>query len=378
MASSSSICPNLMKPGKVGAVEIKNRVVLAPLTRARTGADRVPTAHMIEYYKQRASSGFMVSEATVVDPLANGWVKTPGIYNDEQVEGWKKVTEGVHDEGGVIFCQLWFIGRAGHSSFMKAEAGCDQIVSAGDIAIPGDGEVHGADGKKYAYEAPRPLTEEEIPSIVAMYGKAAKLAKEAGFDGVEIHGANGYLIDQFFQTCSNNRTDKYGGSMENRYRFCKEIVAEVKKHWPADRIGLRISPNGNFNGMGSEDNVDVFTYVATELGKEDLAYLHVMDGLGFGYHEKAPVMELKDFRPLFPNTLVGNCGYTMEMGEERIKSGEGDCIAYGRPYLANPDLPERFANGWELAENPAMEYWFSGADGFDGPKGYSDFETYKA
>jgi len=305
-----------------------------------------------------------------VSEEANGFKSTPGIYTEEQVEGWKKVTEAVHNKESLIICQLWHLGRAAHSSFLEGK----QIVSASDVPIPG--QTHAVDGSKVDFETPRPLSIEEIEATIESYGKAAANAKKAGFDGVEIHSANGYLIDQFLQTCSNKRTDKYGGDMEARFTFLQQVVERVLQEFPASRVGVRLSPNGAFNGMGAEDNNELFKFVATKLDSYNLAFLHVMDGLGFGYHEKSPVVELSDIRPLFKGSIIGNCGYTAETAVERIEAGHADAIAFGRPYLANPDLAERFANGWPLAEMAPMDTWYSGQNDDNPGEGYSDWPNY--
>lgn len=352
---------------------MKNRVVLAPLTRGRCPDGRVPTAANALYYAQRSGCGLIISEATGVSPLANGWVNAPGLYTDEMQKGWKGVVDEVHAKGGVIFLQLWFIGRASHSSFMPNNG---PVLSAS--AVPIAGEVSTADGSKVPAEVPHELSVAEIKDVVESYGLCARRAKEAGFDGVEVHAANGYLIDQFLQTCSNVRDDAYGGSVENRFRFCKEVVARVLQEFPPSRVGVKISPNGVFNGMGSEGNFTDFLYFADQLEKQfKIAYLHCMDGLGFGYHNKASVVELEDLRKVFKGTLVGNVGYTRESAAAKVESGAADAIAFGRPYIANPDLAERFKNDWPLAEAPSVGVWYGVVDG-DVSKGYSDFPAYEA
>lgn len=282
-------------------------------------------------------------------------------------DAWKKVVDAVHAKDGKICLQLWHLGRAGHSSFLDG----DTPVSASALAIKGDG-VHAADGTKQPHEVPRALETDEIPGIVEAYRQGAVFAKDAGFDMIEVHSANGYLLDQFLQTSSNERTDAYGGSVENRFRIVREVLDAVSSVYPSTRVGIRISPNGAFNGMGSPDNRETFTYVAEELEKLNLGYLHVMDGLGFGFHNMCEAMTLADFRKVFTGPLMGNVGYTQETAEEAISRGDTDMISFGRPYLANPDLVERFTNGWPLAEasNPAT--WYSPVD-----EGYIDFPAYE-
>ena len=300
-----------------------------------------------------------------------GWYGAPGIYNQGQVEGWKLVTDAVHSSGGAIFCQLWHKGRAAHSAFHGL-----QPVSASNIPLEGEVVVDKL-GTKSKYEIPRQLTSEEIPLTVEDYVNAARNAKVAGFDGIEIHGANGYLLDQFLQTVSNTRTDDYGGSVENRFRLIREVITGVSSVFPLERIGIRLSPNGAFNGQGSEDNFETFSYAITELNKIGIGYLHVMDGLAFGFHGKAPVYRLFDVRKRFDGPIIGNCGYTQGTAEGAIGTGCADLIAFGRPYISNPDLVERFANGWPLAPGAPMTSWYSFPNN-DPSIGYTDFPVYSA
>lgn len=356
----------LLQPFEMRNLTLPNRVVMAPLTRSRSGENRIPNALMAEYYSQRATAGLIISEATTISPQANGWNHSPGIYTDEMVEGWRLVTEGVHANGGRIFLQLWHMGRASHSDFH------DGVLPVAPSAIPikGDG-IHTPDGQTKQYETPRALETSEIPRIVEDYRLAAKRAKAAGFDGVEVHSANGYLIDQFLQSKTNHRTDDYGGSLENRYRFLGEVVDAAASVFPANRVGVRIAPNGGFNDMGSPDYREQFTYVASQLDHCGLAYLHVMDGTGFGFHELGEPMTLRDFRNVFHGPLMGNVGYTQESAEAAIAGGSTDLIAFGRPFISNPDLVERFKNDWPLAEPADMSTWYS----FD-EKGYTDYPKY--
>ena len=356
----------LLQPFEMRNLTLPNRVVMAPLTRSRSGENRIPNALMAEYYSQRATAGLIISEATTISPQANGWNHSPGVYTDEMVEGWRLVTEGVHANGGRIFLQLWHMGRASHSDFH------DGVLPVAPSAIPikGDG-IHTPDGQTKQYETPRALETSEIPRIVEDYRLAAKRAKAAGFDGVEVHSANGYLIDQFLQSKTNHRTDDYGGSLENRYRFLGEVVDAAASVFPANRVGVRIAPNGGFNDMGSPDYREQFTYVASQLDHCGLAYLHVMDGTGFGFHELGKPMTLRDFRNVFHGPLMGNVGYTQESAEAAIAGGSTDLIAFGRPFISNPDLVERFKNDWPLAEPADMSTWYS----FD-EKGYTDYPKY--
>jgi N-ethylmaleimide reductase len=352
---------------QLGDLTLENRVVLAPMTRARSGPDRVPNERMATYYGQRATAGLLITEATVISEQGIGWVETPGIYRADQVEGWKLVTQRVHELGTPIFMQLWHMGRASHSDFLNGEA----PVSASPVKINGD-KIHTPNGKK-DYQTPRSLTTEEVQQVVNDYQRAASLAKEAGFDGVEIHAANGYLIDQFLQSKTNLRTDQYGGSVEKRYQFLKEIVEGVLEVYDASRVAVRISPNGNFNDMGSADYREAFTHIIRSLESYGLAYLHVMDGLGFGFHELGESWTLEQVRELYSGTVMGNTGYDKQSAENRIAEGGADLIAFGRPYISNPDLVERYQNGWPLNPDAPMETWYS-----PGEKGYIDFPRYQA
>ncbi|MBW4502629.1 MAG: alkene reductase [Scytonema hyalinum WJT4-NPBG1] len=364
--TTQTLSTTLLSPFDLGGLILKNRVVMAPLTRARAGNERMPNALMAEYYAQRASVGLMIAEATVISKQANGWVNSPGIYSDEQAQAWKQVVDAVHSKGTPFFLQLWHMGRASHSSFQEN----GQLpVSASAVKLNGD-YIYTPIGKQ-PYETPRALETNEIPLVVEDYRRAAGRAKDAGFDGVEIHAANGYLIDQFLQSKTNHRTDQYGGSLENRYRFLKEIVEAILTVWPANRIGVRLSPNGNYNDMGSPDFRETFLYVAQQLNAYGLTYLHILDGLGFGFHELGEPMTLAEFRSVFTGSLMGNCGYTQETAEAAIKDGSADLIAFGRPIISNPDLVERFTNGWPLNPPPDPSIWYS----FD-KEGYTDFPTY--
>ena len=356
----------LLQPYSLHDLALSNRIAMAPMTRARSGKERVANALMAEYYAQRASAGLIITEATVVSEQGIGWLDSPGIYTDEMTEGWKLTTEAVHAKGGKVFLQLWHCGRASHSSFHGGEL----PVSASAIKLNGD-YVHTPEGKQ-PYETPRALETDELPGIVADYRRAAERAKEAGFDGIEVHSANGYLLDQFLQSKTNHRTDAYGGSIENRYRLLDEVVRAVTEVWPANRVGVRLAPNGAFNDMGSPDYREQFTHTATELDRVGLAYLHVMDGLAFGFHEQGAPMTLEEFRAVFHGPLMANCGYTLESAETRLAEGSADLVAFGRPFISNPDLVERFANGWPLASEADPSTWYTPA----GADGYTDHAIY--
>lgn len=356
----------LFQPFTFGGLTLPNRIVMAPLTRARSGASRVPNSLMAEYYAQRSSAGLLISEATTISEQANGWIESPGIYTNSMADGWRTVVDAVHRQGGRIFLQLWHMGRASHSSFHHGR----QAVGPSPIKINGD-HIHTPQGKQ-AYEVPRALETPEVAGVANDYRTAAARAKQAGFDGVEIHAANGYLIDQFLQSRTNHRADRYGGSVENRSRFLLEVVEAVASVWPANRVGVRVSPNGIYNDMGSPDFRDQFTHVATELNRHGLAYLHVVDGLGFGFHNLGEPMTLSEFRGVFHGPLMGNCGYTQESASAAINSGDADLIAFGRPFISNPDLVERFRHGWPLAQTADMSDWYSPT----GAHGYTDFPKY--
>ena len=357
----------LFCPFQLAGSTLKNRIVLSPMTRARAGSEQMPNSLMAEYYSQRASAGLLITEGTFISKQAVGWVNAPGIYTDEQGEAWKIVTDAVHSKGSKIFLQLWHCGRASHSSFHGGEL----PVAPSAIKLNAD-YIHTPDGKKDT-EVPRALDADEIPKVVNDYKQAARRAKEAGFDGVEIHSANGYLLDEFLQSKTNTRTDNYGSSLENRFRLLNEVVNAVTDVWPANRVGVRLSPNGNYNDMGSKDFRESFTYYASELNKAGLAYLHAVDGLAFGFHELGEPMVLKEFRKVFSGPIIGNCGYTQDTAEKAIQEGNADMIAFGRPFISNPDLVERFRNGWPLADDADMKIWFS----FE-KEGYTDFEFYES
>jgi N-ethylmaleimide reductase len=346
---------------------LRNRIVLSPMTRGRAGAARLPNQLTAEYYAQRSSAGLLITEGTTISEEANGWNESPGIYTDEMAEGWKHTTDAVHEKDGIIFLQLWHTGRASHSTFH----GGRPAVAPSAIKI-NEPEIHTPLGKQL-HEVPRALETAEVSRIVEEYRQAAQRAKQAGFDGVELHSANGYLIDEFLQSKTNHRTDKYGGSVENRYRFLKEVIEGVMSVLPAHRIGVHLSPNSPYNDMGSADYREQFTYVAEQLDNFGLAYLHVIDGLAFGFHKLGEPMTLAEFRKVFHGPLMGNCGYTQETAEKAIAEGLADLISFGRPFISNPDLVERFRNNWPLAEPAPMSDWSSPT----GAKGYTDFPAYE-
>lgn len=350
-----------------GGITYKNRIGFAPLTRGRADAVTgcVKDIHSV-YYGERASSGLIFTEATAISRQGHGWYCGPGIYTPEHIESWKAVTSAVHKDGGLIFCQLWHMGRAGHSDVFGS-----QPVSASALAL--EGEVTAKNHEKKPYEVPHALTVEEIAAVVGDYAAAAKASLEAGFDGVQLHSANGYLIDQFLQSVSNERTDAYGGSLENRLRFLGEILTAVVAAIPKERVWIRFSPNGAFQGMGSADNVETFDAAIKLAASFQIGGIEVMDGLAFGFHQKTAPYTLEQARvaiaagnPAGTTALGGNVGYTLETAEKAIAEGRADIITFGRPYISNPDLPERFREGVALAADAAYPDWWGNdtAEGF--------------
>ena len=356
----------LFETVSMGDLHLKNRIALAPMTRGRAGKERIPNETMAEYYHQRSGAGLLITEATVISEQGIGWMGSPGIFTDAMVEGWRKVTDRIKPTGTPIFLQLWHCGRASHSDFH----GGQPPVSASAVRLNGDA-IHTPLGKK-PYETPRSLSVDEIEATVNDYRNAAINAKAAGFTGVEVHGANGYLINQFLDSKTNRRQDQYGGSIENRFRFFKEVIEAVLEVWDPDRVGARISPNGVFNDMGNEDFRETYLYAANSLNKLKLGYLHVMDGLAFGFHEKGEQMTLAEFRPLFQGMLMGNCGYTRETALNAISEGHADMIAFGRPFITNPDLPVRFKKNWPINPAEDMSLWYT-----PGAEGYTDYKPYQ-
>ena len=357
--------PNLLSEYTFLGTTLANRVAMAPLTRGRSGSDRVPNDLMNEYYVQRESAGVIIAEATVVNKQGIGWVDSPGIYNDAQTQGWKKICTALHQHNTPVVLQLWHCGRASHSSFHAGEL----PVSASAIKINGD-EIHTPMGKK-DYETPRALSSAEIAQTIQDYKQAAIRAKEAGFDGIEIHSANGYLLNQFLESKTNQRNDNYGGSLENRLRLLKEVTEAILEVWPADKVGVRLSPNGVFNDMGSPDYIETYTAAAELLNELNIGFLHVMDGLAFGFHELGEPMTLADFRKVFKNTIIGNCGYTEKTAEQAIANGDADIITFGRPFISTPDLPIRFRRKLPLADDADTSVWSA-----SGPEGYTSFPSH--
>ncbi len=347
--------PTLLDPLQVGALNLPNRIFLAPLTRSRAGQQRVPNALMAKYYRQRSSAGLILSEATSVTPMGVGYANTPGIWSKEQVAGWKLVTQAVHEAGGRIFLQLWHVGRVSDPLFL------DGALPVAPSAIAPSGHVSLVRPEK-AFVTPRALELAELPGIISAYQKGAENAQLAGFDGVEIHGANGYLLDQFLQSTSNLRTDEYGGSVENRARLMLEVTDAVVSVWGADRVGMHLAPRADAHGMGDANPLETFSYVARELGSRKIAFIAARE------HQAADSIG-PALKKAFGGVYVANEKFTLESGNAILAAGNADAVAFGVPFLANPDLPERFAKGAALnAPDPTTFY-------ADGVHGYTDYPT---
>jgi 2,4-dienoyl-CoA reductase-like NADH-dependent reductase (Old Yellow Enzyme family) len=344
---------NLFQPLKLGALDLPNRVIMAPLTRKRAGVERVPNAMMAEYYRQRAGAGLILSEATSVSPQGVGYWGTPGIWNDAQVDGWKGVTQAVHEAGGRIFLQLWHVGRISDPELLNGQ------LPVAPSAIAASGHVSSLRPKR-PHPVPRALETDEMPHIVQDFRRGAERAKAAGFDGVELHAANGYLIDQFLQDHTNKRTDRYGGSVENRARFLLEIVDAVIEVWGGDRIGVHLRPRGEQHDMGDSNPQAIFGYVAAELGRRGIAFIFVRE-------IEAKDSLLGEIKRLFGGPVIANEEMSQADGERFIEAGVADALAFGRDYLATPDLVERLQRGLPL--NVPDEATFYA----DGPTGYVDY-----
>ena len=343
----------LLSPIKIGAWNLPNRLIMAPLTRSRAGVERTPNDLMATYYAQRASAGLILTEATSVSPMGVGYADTPGIWSEEQVSGWKKITKAVHDKGGLIVMQLWHVGRISDPIFLGG------ALPVAPSAIAPKGNVSLLRPQK-PYEVPHALTTQEVKEIVAQYRKGAENAKRAGFDGVEIHGANGYLIDQFLQDGTNKRSDIYGGSVENRARLFLEVVDQAIEVWGADRVGAQIAPRGDSHDISDSNPKETFGYLARELGKRKIAFLfareyEASDSLGPYLKEQ------------FGGPYIANEKFTQESAEKALSQGWADAISFGVPFIANPDLPRRFAEKAPLNPPDATTFYTPGA------KGYSDY-----
>ncbi|MGO8003115.1 alkene reductase [Rhizobium ruizarguesonis] len=352
---------SLFSPIQLGAIKAPNRIFMAPMTRARGTREHIPTSIMVEYYAQRASAGLIISEAIGINQLGLGWPYATGLWLPEQIAGWRKITDAVHENGGRIIAQLWQMGRVVHSSFLDG----GQAVSASATTAPS--QAHTYDGKK-PYEEARALSVDEIAEIVQHFRDGAKNAMEAGFDGVQLHAANGYLIDQFLRDSSNFRDDRYGGSIENRIRFLNETTQAVADTIGADRTGVRLSPNGETQGVRDSDPVPVFIAAAEALSRIGIAHLELreppLDGT-FGVGEMDPLAS--KLRNAFKGPLILNSDFDMRRAEAELRGGIGDAVAFGRPFISNPDLPYRLQNDIPLAADDA-DTWFT-----QGKEGYVDY-----
>jgi N-ethylmaleimide reductase len=351
---------DLFSPVTLGSISLKNRIVMAPLTRNRAGEGGVPQAMNVTYYEQRASAGLIVTEATPISPMGHGYPALPGIYTDAQVAGWKKVTEAVHAKGGKIVIQLWHVGRISHPSLLPNNA-----LPVAPSAIKPAGKAFTYQGL-VDYVTPRALEAAELPAIVQDYVLATKCAIAAGFDGVEIHAANGYLLDQFLRDGTNHRTDQYGGSYENRARLLMEVTRAVVDTIGADKVGVRLSPVNPFNDMKDSNPQAIFNFVADALNQFDLAYLHAVEGGIHGGGESDP-FDFETFRKQFKGAYMANLSYDKARGNAAVQSGHADVIAYGVPFIANPDLVERFKQDAPLNEADSKTF-YGGTE-----KGYIDY-----
>ena len=352
---------NIFSNYRLGELSLPNRFVMAPMTRSRALDGNVPNPLAAVYYAQRASAGLLISEGTQVSPQGVGYIRTPGIHSPEQAAGWSVVTDAVHRAGGRIFAQLWHVGRVSHPDFHGG------ALPVGPSAIAAIGEAFTVNGRQ-TLETPRALTLSEIPDVVEQFRRAALSAKEAGFDGVELHGANGYLLDQFLRDGSNHRTDSYGGSIQNRARLALEVTDAVATVWGPSRVGYKISPYFSNLGMSDSAPLETFSYLARELGSRGILYLHIAEAVsGPSAAPEGTVRATPLLRRLFRGTVIVNGGYTLDAGNAAIAAGDGDLVSFGVPFLANPDLPERFRRGASL-NAPRFDHFYTGEE-----KGYTDY-----
>ncbi|MGF1524175.1 MAG: alkene reductase [Leptolyngbyaceae cyanobacterium] len=353
---------DLFTPIQLGRYELPNRIAMAPLTRNRAGEGNVPLDIHATYYTQRASAGLIITEATQVSPLGVGYPSTPGIHSQAQVDGWRQVTEGVHQQGGRIFLQLWHVGRVSHPSFH----GGDLPVAPSAIAPAGEAMTY--EGMQ-PFVTPRALELDEIPGIIEQFRQGAKNALDAGFDGVEVHGANGYLLDQFLRDGANKRTDAYGGAIENRARLLLEVTQAVVDVWGSDRVGVRLSPSSTFNDMSDSAPKATFSYAVDALNTFNLAYLHLLEPSEADLRHGGTPVPTQEFRPLYQGNLMVNWDYDKEKGNAAIAAGNADLVSYGKLFIANPDLPKRFKLDASLNE-PDPNTFYGGDE-----HGYTDYPT---
>lgn len=351
----------LFAPFKLGAIELANRLIMAPLTRNRAGPGRTPTDLTVEYYRQRASAGLIITEASQISPMGQGYLDTPGIYSPEQIAGWKRVTEAVHAAGGRIFIQLWHVGRISHSSLLP-----DHAVPVAPSAITAKSKTFTTEGFVNV-SAPRAMSLEDIRATVADYAQAARNAIEAGFDGVEVHAANGYLIDQFLRDSSNTRDDAYGGSIENRTRFLVEVMDAVVAAIGAEHVGVRFSPVSPFNDVSDAQPQALFERAIERIAAHALAYVHVIEGATGGDREIDPGFDFAALRSRFKGPWMVNNGYDLALAQARLASGAADLFCFGRPFISNPDLVRRLREGRDLNALDAPTLYGGGA------KGYTDY-----
>ena len=356
-----TISDKLFTPLRLGDVEVPNRILMAPLTRNRAQGDGTPKKMAETYYYQRASAGLIISEATQISAMGKGYLDTPGIYTDEHVAAWRQITNAVHANGGRIFCQLWHVGRISHTSLLPEGR---SPVSSTDKAA--DAQTFTANGFEDSSK-PEPLSVEGIKETVQDYVKAAQCALAAGFDGIEVHGANGYLLDQFLQNGVNNRDDAYGGNVENRMRFLLEVLAAVEGIFPPGRIGVRLSPLGQANDMSDSDPEATFGAIYSTLSLRNLAYLHVVESFFTSDSSDEDAAMLKRLRSRYEGNYIANGGYDGERASEAVESGYATAVAFGRPFIANPDLPERIRIGADMNE-PNQETFYGGDE-----TGYTDY-----
>jgi N-ethylmaleimide reductase len=357
---------DIFSPFTLGPLTLPNRIVMAPMTRNRAGSGNVPTAMNATYYAQRASAGLIVSEATQVSPQGVGYPGTPGIHSPEQVAGWKPVTDAVHKAGGRIYLQLWHVGRISHPSLQPGGA-----LPVAPSAIAPAGESMTYEGMK-PFVTPRALETGEIAGIVEDYRRGAANAKAAGFDGVELHGANGYLIDQFLRDGANKRTDRYGGSAANRARLLAEVTEAVVSVWGANRVGVRLSPTGPFNSMSDSNPAETFSTAVGELNRFGLAYLHIVEPFAGDPVPAGDVPDIAFFRKIWRGTLMGNKGYDLARANAAIRDGHTDLVSFAALFIANPDLPERFRRGGPF-NPPDRKTFYGGSAG-----GYVDYPAMEA
>ncbi len=358
--------PSLFDPIQLGAITAPNRIFMAPMTRGRATREHVPTPLMAEYYAQRASAGLIISEAIGISRQGLGWPYAPGLWTKDQIEGWKPVNQAVHDAGGLIIAQLWHMGRMVHSSFLGGEP----PVSASPTTAPN--QAHTYDGMQ-PYMPARALELEEIPGIVADYAAAARNAMEAGFDGVQIHAANGYLIDQFLRDSANLRQDEYGGSVENRIRLLCQVTQAVVDAVGADRTGVRFSPNGEVQGVRDSDPLPLFTAATKAMAQIGIAHLELKEPpFGSDYGDAYIEPLAPQLRPHFDGMLILNSDFDGPRAQAQLDAGIGDAVSFGRPFIANPDLPHRIAEGLPFEETERSSWLGQGAEG------YSDYPPYGA